>query len=219
MDPDRKTTAIRRTAVRETSVFLGIIGNNSGPSESLRTSQHYRIEGFNRSPIMPRHASLSNGWYKFFLVWKSRVWFRFFFWILTFFSRFVFFLFLDLDFFVSGSIYFFMDSYFFCICILFYGFGFSFWIWIFFLDLDFFFLDLYFFFWISIFFSRFIFFFCIWISIFFLDFGFFFRISIFLVCIRMRKNKELAFVQEPKGLYHLGLGRFRYIKISIKNRW
>ena len=37
------------------------MGTNSGPPETPRTSQHYRIEGlkraFNQSPVMPRDAS------------------------------------------------------------------------------------------------------------------------------------------------------------------
>ena len=59
-----KTAAIRRAAVREERA-LGIRGDQL--RDSLGPSQHYRIKGaYNLFPIMPRHASLSDGECKFF---------------------------------------------------------------------------------------------------------------------------------------------------------
>ena len=59
-----KTTKIRRTAVRETGVSRQNRGQIGGPSETLRTSHHYVIEGtkglINWATTVPRGSSLSN---------------------------------------------------------------------------------------------------------------------------------------------------------------
>ena len=57
----RKTTAIERTAVRETDVSRHHGGNIEGPLIFQEPSEHYRVEkDLNWAPINPRYASLSD---------------------------------------------------------------------------------------------------------------------------------------------------------------